>query len=78
VARVTSDVPPRIHDLLRLAEIAGLTLNAEQARFLGRMQQFCLAGRYPDLQRTVPAAARVSAELGQAHEVLAWLQTLLP
>jgi len=78
VTRASADVPPRVHDLLRLAELAGLALSAEQREFLARFQQHCLAGRYPDLQRAMQNPGEVAAELAEAREVLAWLQSRLP
>lgn len=72
VTRATGDVPPRIHDLLRLVELAGLTVAAEQRVFLARFQQYCLAGRYPDMQRGHPEPAAVAAELAQAREMHSW------
>jgi HEPN domain-containing protein len=78
VTRVTTDVSPRIHDLLRLAEPGAVVLSAERRAFLARFQQFRLAGRYPDLQRGRLDAAGVAAELAQAREVLTWLLTQLP
>ncbi len=78
VTHAAADVPPRIHDLLRLAELAGLSLSPEQREFLARFQQHCLAGRYPELHRGMPDPQAVTSELAQAREVLAWLQTRLP
>ncbi len=78
VTRATAEVPPRIHDLLRLAELGAVAMPAERRAFLARFQQFCLAGWYPDLQRGRPDSAGVAAELAQAREVLTWLQRQLP
>lgn len=77
VTRATGDVPPRIHDLLRLAELGAVSVPVERRAFLARFQQFCLAGRYPDAQRPALDPAEVAAELAGAREVLSWLQTLL-
>jgi len=77
VTRATANVPPRSHDLLRLAELAGLALTAQQRGFLARFQQHCLAGRYPDLQHDRPPPAEVAAELNAAREVREWLQRQL-
>ena len=78
VTQAIAAVPPRIHDLLRLAELAGVTLTAEQRDFLARFQQHCLAGRYPDLQRGLPRPEDVATELTQTREVLAWLHSQSP
>lgn len=77
VAKVTSDVPPRSHDLLRLANLAGVPLAREQARFLARFQQYCLEGRYPDFQPISPSQAEAESGLRDAQEVLLWLKNLL-
>ena len=78
VTQATAAVSPRIHDLLRLAELAGLVLTAAQRAFLARFQQHCLAGHYPDLQRALPNPAQVAAESAEPREVSAWLQSRLP
>ncbi len=77
VCRVTQDVAPRVHDLFRLAELAGLPLSPEQATLLARFQKYCLEGRYPDLG---PPATMEEAQrgVGEAQEVRQWLKSLLP
>ena len=78
VARATQDLPPRIHDLLRLAEMAGLTLTRERREFLARFQRYCLEGRYPDMPPTsLPSFAEAQAGLDAAQEAFAWLMNLL-
>lgn len=77
VTRTTGDVPPRIHDLLRLVDLAGLSVSSEQRTFLARFQQYCLAGRYPDLQRGQPEPAAVAADSAHAREMHSWLLSLL-
>ncbi len=77
VTRATANVPPRIHDLLRLAELAGVVLTTEQRAFLALFQQHCLAGRYPDLQHGMPTSAEVATALKTAGEVREWLQSRL-
>ncbi len=78
VAKATRDLPPRIHDLLRLAELAGLALTRERREFLARFQRHCLEGRYPDMPPTpTPLFPEAQAELEAAKEALAWLTSLL-
>ena len=78
VSLATQAVPPRIHDLLRLADLARLALSAEGRVFLARFQRYCLEGRYPDLQPTTPPPQEVPADLAQAREMLEWLTNQLP
>lgn len=77
VTRTTGDVPPRIHDLLRLVDLAGVAISSEQRTFLARFQQYCLAGRYPDVQRSQPGPAAVAADLAQVREMHSWLLSQL-
>lgn len=44
-------VPPRIHNLVRLAELSSLTLNQEQRIFLDEVNDFNLETRYPDYRQ---------------------------
>lgn len=48
VIKETKNHPPFIHDLRRLAEIAGIKLNIEQKRILDKISTFNIAGRYAD------------------------------
>jgi len=70
VAKGTRKVPPPIHDLLRLADLARLQLSPDQREFLARFQRYCFAGRYPD--RELPALPRAVAEnvIKEAREFL--------
>ena len=42
--------PPRIHNLVFLHDQTTLNLDKEQTDFLGRLNNFQLEGRYPDLK----------------------------
>src|SRR5699024_9725327 len=50
VAFVSPD-PPRIHDLLRLAEKSGLTFSNEQKDLLDILTTFNINARYPDYKQ---------------------------
>lgn len=43
-------MPPKIHNLVRLAEISGLNLKEEQRLFLDEVNEFNLDTRYPDFK----------------------------
>ena len=43
-----NDVPPKIHDLVRLAEKSNLKLTEEQFQVLERATYFNMSARYPD------------------------------
>jgi HEPN domain-containing protein len=71
VCAKTQDVAPRIHNLMRLADAAGLTLDDDGRKALADMNVFTLAGRYPDMLPPEPQDAR--ALLKRAEEVFTWL-----
>ncbi len=77
VTRQTKDIPPRTHNLLRLAEIAGLKLNPEQARFLTRFGLYQLEARYPDSSEMLLDERAAAEKLSFAQEILEWLKSQL-
>ena len=48
ICQNTQDIAPRIHNLPRLSDVAGLTLNTDHADILADMNQFNIEGRYPE------------------------------
>jgi len=77
VVQVTSNVPPRIHNLVRLARLGTLKLNDEQERFLRRFDVYQLEGRYPDSQQVILNADLTKREFQAAMQVWQWLITQL-
>jgi len=43
-----SDIPPKIHNLVRLAELSKIKLDDEQKFFLDKINDFNIQTRYPD------------------------------
>lgn len=77
VVRQTGDVPPRIHSLIRLAEIAGLALDEERDEFIRSFGVYQLEGRYPDARFYALEADYALAELSRTKETLEWLKNQL-
>jgi HEPN domain-containing protein len=73
VARHTKDVPPRTHDLVRLAELAGLRLDKARKAALGEFGVYQLEGRYPGSAPAAVDAALARQEMERAEELLRWL-----
>jgi HEPN domain-containing protein len=73
VSKTTNSVPPRTHDLLRLAELAGISIPAPRRMFLARLQRYCMEGRYPDLLPETPEWDGARTELDAAQETRSWL-----
>lgn len=73
VCRRTRDVPPRIHNLVRLSQLAGFEPDSRQIDLLAEMNQFNLEGRYPETFAPVPGPEEAARYLARSQEVLAWL-----
>jgi HEPN domain-containing protein len=73
ICRTTRDLPPRIHQLLRLADRAELPLSDEQRMFLARFDRHHLEGRYPESLLMTLSVDAARQELQTAGEVFQWL-----
>ena len=73
VTRKTGDVPPRIHNLVRLAEMAGLPLDSERLTLLRDFAAYQLTGRYPDMVKTPLDLGTAQEDLMLAKEMVEWL-----
>lgn len=77
VTRQINDIPPRIHNLVRLAEIAKLKLDSEQEEFLREFSIYQLEGRYPDFEQVSVDSGLAQDEISRAKEMLIWLKSQL-
>ena len=77
VTRQTNDVPPRIHNLVRLAEIACIKLDPKQQQFMEEFGVFQLEGRYPDSEQVWLDLDVTRGEVLRAREMLEWLKKQL-
>ncbi len=77
VTKQTKDIPPRIHNLVRLAVMAGLPLSDEQENFLTPFDMYQLEGRYPDSIRVNLDMKSVREKPNSAGEMLKWLKAQL-
>ncbi len=77
VCRATRKVAPKLHSLLRLAEIAGVDISREQGKVLAKINSYNLAGRYPDAVPLPPTKGVALERLEAAKEMLEWLKRKL-
>lgn len=56
----SGEMPPRTHNLVRLAELAGYALSQRDAEFLAFVNQFNVETRYPDYKRAFHTIATPS------------------
>jgi len=77
VSKATQHVPPKIHNLARLAEIAGLSVSEEELNALRRFDKHQIEGRYPDAMK-VPSNMRIArSELTWAAKTVSRLRRKL-
>ena len=72
----TGEMPPKSHDLLRLAALARLSLDDERRSALSQISRYCLEGRYPDTWGGPPDEEEARVAVLAAESVSAWLQTM--
>lgn len=48
VIKTTQTFPPKLHDLIRLADLTKIDLNAEQKIFLRKLTNYYIETRYPE------------------------------
>jgi HEPN domain-containing protein len=73
--RQTKDLAPRTHNLVRLAEVAGLALGHDRLRVLARLNEFCQAGRYPEVPGRLPSVEEAEVRVAEVREVFLWLMS---
>ena len=73
VCRRTQDLAPRIHNLVRLGELAGLQPDENQLSALADLNAFSQAGRYPDAVVPLPTPEEADVYIRRAGEVFQWL-----
>ncbi len=77
VCRHTQDLAPRIHNLVRLAELAALPLSEAHIDILAEMNAFNIEGRYPDTLMPLLSQGEARGYLRRAEEVYQWLMNQL-
>ena len=80
IVKRTGELPPRIHNLPRLAEVAGLETVHEQVRFMGELSSYYIQSRYPEEMKAMGSA--VSQELarevlGKTEQTITWVLSIL-
>lgn len=80
IAKRSQELPPRLHQLVRLAERAQVPLNEEQADFLRELSTHYIQSRYPEEIEDI--SSQVSVQQAQqvvkrTEEVVRWLNSML-
>jgi HEPN domain-containing protein len=73
ICKHSQDLAPRIHNLSRLSEMIGITLETEHADILAEMNAFHIEGRYPESLTTAPTKEEALIYVAKAEKVYQWL-----
>jgi HEPN domain-containing protein len=80
IAKRTRALPPRLHNLMRLAEVASLTVPEDTAHLFRRLSDFYIASRYPaELDEATWSVnpVQVRQTYADTEEALTWLLSIL-
>lgn len=77
VCRMTQDMAPYTHNLVRLADLAKLSLLPEQLRVLTEANSFNIQSRYPESLLPAPPREEALRFVKEAEEVFQWLMRQL-
>jgi len=73
ICKRINDIAPRSHNLTRLSELSGLSINSQQIDLFADMNAFNIEGRYPDMQTTQLTKIEAEAYMLRAKELYEWL-----
>lgn len=80
IAKRTKALPPRLHNLMRLADVASLTVPENTAHLFRRLSDFYIASRYPaELDETAWTVnlSQVRQTYVDTEETFKWLLSTL-
>lgn len=79
IAKRTEEFPPRLHNLVRLAESASIELSEERADFLRLLSAYYIQSRYPEaIESTKSQTDQALADeaLKKTEEIIKWLSSI--
>jgi HEPN domain-containing protein len=76
VCKATGELASKIHNLVRLSQIAGLTLSEEQIDLLAEVSEFNIEGRYPEMLLPPPSREEADGYMIKIEEMLRCLNNL--
>jgi HEPN domain-containing protein len=77
VTKRIKDIPPRIHNLVRLVDAAEISIDTKMSSFLRSFDMYQLEGRYPDRAKAVLNLKVAREKLSMAGDILKWLKAKL-
>ncbi len=77
ICRNTNDIAPKLHNLVRLAEVSGIYFDQMQTDLLAEMNPFNIEGRYPEIWGAVPSREEADILIEKTGEFFRWLKNQL-
>ena len=77
VCNNTKDIAPRLHNLVRLAELSGLSLEQNHIDILAEMNPYNIERRYPEMLSPQPTLDEAKMCLKKSEDLLKWLTNQL-
>jgi len=77
ICRSINDVAPRLHNLVRLAELSGIIFEQKQIDQLAEMNPFSIEGLYPEVWGAVPSRKEADMLKQRTKELFEWLKNQL-
>lgn len=74
--RVKKEMPPRLHNLIRLAEVAELAVDENNRDILAEINEFNIEGRYSDILMPPPSIEEARQYPQRANGTFEWLTNL--
>ncbi|MHC4772116.1 MAG: HEPN domain-containing protein [Planctomycetota bacterium] len=73
ICKKKNELAPRIHNLVRLSEVAAIELDEDILDHLADMNEFNLEGRYPIQYIDTASNPEANSYLNKTKEVIQWL-----
>jgi len=77
VCHNTKDIAPRVHNLISLSELSGISFEQRQTEFLSEINPFNIEGRYPEVWGVVPSREEADKLIQKVKGIYEWLKNQL-
>lgn len=73
--RASQNIPPKIHNLCRLAELSGIIIDEKRMEFLRGFNVYQMEGRYPGEGTVIISSESAQTDFQLAMEMAEWLKS---
>jgi HEPN domain-containing protein len=80
IAKRSNQTPPRIHNLMQLAQRAGIEVNEERAGFFRELSQYYIQSRYPEELSAIAGGITpqlAGATIVRTEAAIQWLSSIM-